>query len=213
MMKRSILVATLFILLISVNQTIAQSGLSGTGNDTLSQAVVIHPVIETDTKEGIATREHTYQSELRLGDQLARDFSISKMQDKGFSKRYKNEGEENEDWFGWRKNVLAPFNGTVTKVAHPETTNTPGTMNRKAQPGVIFFENKHGVTVIYAHAREIKVEKGQTVDVGEVVAKVGNNGNSRAPHIHVGAWKNDTPLQIQTNLYAEERHKEEKSSK
>jgi len=35
------------------------------------------------------------------------------------------------------------------------------------------------------------------------VGRVGNNGNSRAPHVHAGAWKaGDTPLQIQVDLYA-----------
>ncbi|WP_147302681.1 M23 family metallopeptidase [Thalassotalea euphylliae] len=31
---------------------------------------------------------------------------------------------------------------------------------------------------------------------GESIAKVGNNGYSCNPHIHVGAWKDNLPLQI-----------------
>lgn len=59
--------------------------------------------------------------------------------------------------------------------------------------------------MVYAHVREIKVEEGQQVKAGEVVARVGNNGNSRSPHVHVGAWQDETPLQIQVDLYAAER--------
>jgi murein DD-endopeptidase MepM/ murein hydrolase activator NlpD len=82
-------------------------------------------------------------------------------------------------------------------------------MNREADPGLIFFQNNNGVTVIYAHAREIEIEEGQQVKAGEVVGKVGNNGNSRLPHIHVGAWKDETPLQIQVDLYAQKRYQKE----
>jgi len=76
-------------------------------------------------------------------------------------------------------------------------------------------------TVLYGHVREIEVEEGETVRPGEVVAKVGNNGNSRNPHIHIGAWEDDasklgakegTPLQIQVDLYVEERLGEELDS-
>ena len=37
---------------------------------------------------------------------------------------------------------------------------------------------------------------------GQVVAKVGNNGYSRHPHIHIGAWKGNEPLQIRFDLRA-----------
>jgi murein DD-endopeptidase MepM/ murein hydrolase activator NlpD len=86
---------------------------------------------------------------------------------------------------------------------------------REPQPGLIVFKDEADHrTVVYANVRQPVVEKGETVEAGEVVAKVGNNGNSRAPHIHVGAWKGDPskleaktggpPLQIQVDLYAAE---------
>ena len=188
-------------------------------NDTLTQSVLIHPPIEaTADSFDLSTREHTYRSQLRLADQLARDFSVQKVGDDGVPRAYApgTSGTENEDWYGWRENVLAPFEGTVARVVEPDTVNTPGTMNREAQPGLIVFEDEEeSLTVAYAHIREPEVEAGQTVEAGEVVARVGNNGNSRAPHIHVGAWKGapsllgsksgGTPLQIQLDLYASER--------
>lgn len=178
----------------------AQYGQS-TQRDTLTNTVLIHPVIDAET---LYSGEHTYNPNLRNGDQLARDFIVGKLTEKGFTRQFKTDGSTNSDWYGWRKDVLAPISGTVTRVEAPSATNTPGTMNREAQPGLIFF--KHGdVTVIYAHVREIDVEEGDQVKAGQVVAKVGNNGNSRNPHIHVGAWKNETPLQIQVDLYAEQR--------
>jgi len=176
--------------------------------DTLTQTVLIHPVIDA-SGDGMTlwTREHTYRSSLGLGDQLARDFTLARVGDDGLPRTYRpgTEGARNEDWFGWRGDVLAPFDGTVTRTQTPSSTNEPGTMNRDARPGGIFFENDEGVTVLYGHVRDIEVEEGQRVEAGEVVAKVGNNANSRAPHVHVGAWVGETPLQIQIDLYAAER--------
>jgi len=196
----------------------AQRGLD-LESDTLTQSVLIHPPIEaTGNGVDLSTREHAYRSQLRLADQLARDFTLQKVEDDGIARDYARGtgGKENENWYGWRANVLAPFESTVTRVVGPDTVNTPGTMNREAQPGLIVFEDEEeNLTVAYAHIREPEVEKGETVEAGEVVGKVGNNGNSRGPHVHVGAWIGDTsllgsktggtPLQIQVDLYANER--------
>ncbi len=187
-------------------------------NDTLTQSILIHPPIDaTQDSLSLSTREHTYRSQLRIVDQLGRDFTVKKVGDDGISRPYTpgTQGKQNEDWYGWRRDVLAPFEATVVQIARPDTVNTPGTMNRDAQPGLIVFEDANeDVTVAYAHVREIGVEEGDVVEPGEIVAKVGNNGNSRGPHVHVGAWRGGvdrlgaergTPLQIQVDLYAYER--------
>lgn len=184
-------------------QVHAQQGLE-VEKDTLTGSVLIHPPIKTE-EGGLTGSEHEYREQLRKGDQLGRDFSVSKVMSDGVNRRFINHGKTNEDWFGWRNKVLAPMDAEVTRVEDPDTVNTPGTMNRDAQPGLIFFENDEGTTVVYAHVREIKVEEGQQVEAGDVVARVGNNGNSRSPHVHVGAWQDETPLQIQVDLYAAER--------
>jgi murein DD-endopeptidase MepM/ murein hydrolase activator NlpD len=158
------------------------------------------------------------------GDQLARDFTIQKVGEDGVPRAYRpgTAGTQNEDWYGWRRDVLAPFESTVIQVAEPDTVNPPGTMNREAQPGLVAFEDEDtGITIIYGHVREIGVEEGETVQAGAVVAKVGNNGNSRALHVHIGAWDGEmdllgakqggTPLQIQIDLYAQQRHAPQES--
>jgi hypothetical protein len=196
----------------------AQPGLD-LPHDTLTQSVLIHPPIDVSgDRLFLSTREHTYRSQLRLADQLARDFMVKKISDDGIGRPYRRgtDGTQNEDWFGWRRDVLAPFESTVVRVVEPDTVNAPGTMNREARPGLIVFQDTtETLTVAYAHVREIRVEPGEPVDPGEVVAKMGNNGSSRNPHVHVGAWRGDPdllgaknggmPLQIQVDLYASER--------
>jgi murein DD-endopeptidase MepM/ murein hydrolase activator NlpD len=56
--------------------------------------------------------------------------------------------------------------------------------------------------VLYGHVDGIEVKPGDAVVAGQRIAKVGNNGYSWYPHIHVGAWKDDTPLQIRFDLRA-----------
>lgn len=197
---------TLLLLAVITSPTDAQYGLANVQSDTLTKSVLIHPVIETQDGQFIVSREHRYKSHLRLGDQLGRDFVVTKVTDKGTMEMFTNQGKSNQDYFGWRNNVLAPFYGTVTNINHPEKTNTPGVMDRESKPGKVTIKNKNNVLVMYAHVREISVEEGETVKLGDVIAKVGNNGISRGPHIHVGAWKDDTPLQIQIDLYAEHRN-------
>ncbi|MGM0589186.1 MAG: M23 family metallopeptidase [Bacteroidota bacterium] len=206
----SILIVLLALLLGTTPASVQAQQISPSVSDTLTQTLLIHPVIDGNT----SSSEHEYNPNYRLGDQIGRDFSVGKLTETGFVRRFKTDGKTNEDWYGWRKDVFAPINAKVLKVNHPDTTNVPGTMNRNARPGyIIFLRESDSTKVVYAHVREIQVSEGDQVEMGQIVGKVGNNGNSRNPHIHVGAWRADTALQIQVDLYAEHRYKQKSSSK
>lgn len=56
--------------------------------------------------------------------------------------------------------------------------------------------------MIYVHVREIAVREGDSVSAGDVVPRLGNNGSSRVPRGHVGAWRDQMPLQIRFDLGA-----------
>ena len=204
--------------ILTPSEACAQRGLD-LEDDTLTQSVLIHPPVDVSGRRmDLNTREHTYRPQLRLVDQLARDFTVMKVGKDGIGRAYEpgTAGRENEDWYGWREDVLAPFESKVARVVRPDSTNEPGNVNRDGKTGLVVFEDEEeGITVAYAHVREIEVEQGDTVSRGDVVGKVGNNGTSRAPHVHVGAWTGDPdllgsktgaePLQIQVDLYAEKR--------
>lgn len=81
-----------------------------------------------------------------------------------------------------------------------ETTNTPGKMIPGRATSII-FRRSDGTHVLYAHLRELEVKVGETVEAGAVIGRVGNNGYSRHPHVHIGAWSGDAPLQVRFDQY------------
>ena len=49
---------------------------------------------------------------------------------------------------------------------------------------LVIIEHEDGVETLYGHASQLLVSEGQEVDAGEVVALVGNTGNSFGAHLH-----------------------------
>lgn len=158
--------------------------------------VMIHPIFYRT----FMSSEHPEGEMDELGDVIGRDCMVTKFVD-GWTRLYDGDGTRNEDWYGWAANVLAPFDGTVERVDTNPVTNNPG-HHSGGRAGAIVFLRDDGVRVAYGHVDKVIVKVGDTVQAGEHVAKVGNNGHSWCPHIHIGAWKNDTPLQIRFDLRA-----------
>lgn len=156
--------------------------------------VIIHPVFN----QRFITLEH-YDGEYQyLGDMLGRDCIIVRFID-GWLRMYANEGKENEEWYGWRADVLAPCDSVVEDVFENAIINVPGTYHG-GKAGRIVFKRSDGIRICYAHVQEVNVKVGDIVKAGDIVAKVGNNGYSRMPHIHIGAWYENEPLQIRFDL-------------
>ncbi|MEG9516274.1 M23 family metallopeptidase [Saccharopolyspora indica] len=45
-----------------------------------------------------------------------------------------------------------------------------------------------GTTTVYGHINRTLVSKGESVEAGEVIAEVGNRGQSTGPHLHFEVW-------------------------
>lgn len=90
-------------------------------------------------------------------------------------------------------NVLAVADGTIVETLNTLNDQVPGKL---PDPRTITLENVdgnhivedlgHGVYAFYAHLEKgsIDVEPGERVKRGQVLAKVGNTGNTSAPHLH-----------------------------
>jgi murein DD-endopeptidase MepM/ murein hydrolase activator NlpD len=77
--------------------------------------------------------------------------------------------------------------------------NKPGILGESRAAG-IELERDDGVHFALGHIQKPKVRAGDRVKAGDIIAKIGNNGYARSPHLHIGAWKAKTALQIRWDL-------------
>ena len=149
-----------------------------------------------------------------VGDALGTDCVIQgwyQHNDRMFLRTYDKRGLRNIDWYGYGKPVLAPCDCTIEAIHINQYTNRPGIM----QPGKassITFKKADGVRILYAHLDAIQVKPGDEVKAGQQVAKVGNNGFSRNPHLHIAAWRGETPLQIRFDQSTLQLHNRQQST-
>ncbi len=133
-----------------------------------------------------------------LGDDLGTDCVVHRLievEGRTWARAYSGDGMRNEDWYGWQAQLLAPCECTVVKLRLNPDTNQPGMLG-KPPASSITFERVDGVRILLAHVQDVSVKEGERVAYGQPVARVGNNGYGRSPHVHVGAWKGETALQI-----------------
>lgn len=77
--------------------------------------------------------------------------------------------------------IAAPT-GTPVSAAQGGTVSYASRMD--GYGNVIFVDHPDGSQTRYAHLSSIGVTKGQKVDVGSNIGKVGSTGNSTGPHLH-----------------------------
>lgn len=110
------------------------------------------------------------------------DFLISEN-----GKTHKNDGLNNEDYFAFGQEVLAPADGVVTDVIRGIRDNSPGSMNPYSALGnaVIIKHREHEFSIL-AHLKKdsICVNEGDSIKQGQRLGLCGNSGNSSEPHLH-----------------------------
>jgi hypothetical protein len=165
------------------------------------EEVVLHPLFAAD----FMCSEHFEGQLPYLGDALGSDCMVmgglEGDGESGYMKLYRTAGKTNEDWYGWREPVLSPIAGTVDRVNINPVVNTPGQMG-EPPASFVMVTAADGTHVLLAHVSEPAVKQGDVVQAGQQLGVIGNNGFARAPHIHIGAWRGNTPLQIRFDLRA-----------
>jgi Peptidase family M23 len=107
-------------------------------------------------------------------------------------KLFDGDGGRNEQWYGFGADVVAVADGSVSTAfdGMPEQTpNTPVTGLRGPRDysgNHVSLQISPGVWATYAHLQpgSITVKTGDEVKRGQVIAKLGNSGNSSGPHLH-----------------------------
>ncbi len=110
---------------------------------------------------------------------------------------------KNENWWGWGEAVLAVADGEITKVVdefpdNPPRVVPPVTLDNIAGNHIILriTENRF---VTYAHLQKgsIKVRVGDHVHRGDMLALLGNSGNTSGAHLHLQMTDRNSVLESQ----------------
>ncbi|MCA1746174.1 MAG: M23 family metallopeptidase, partial [Bacteroidales bacterium] len=119
--------------------------------------------------------------------------------------QYKKSGDFPEDYFCFGKPVIAPETGIVEKVVNDIDDNVIGEVNLQQNWGnTIVIKHDDGVYTKLSHLKKgsIKVEEGDKVQYGQIIAQCGNSGRSPYPHLHfqvqefpyIGSVTKDYPI-------------------
>lgn len=65
---------------------------------------------------------------------------------------------------------------------------------------VVIIDHGFGLQTIYAHMKEMKVKRGDTVKQGDIIGTVGKTGRVTGPHLHWGASLRDVRFNPQSLL-------------
>jgi hypothetical protein len=98
---------------------------------------------------------------------------------------------KNENWWGWGEPVLAVADGEVTEAVDEFRDNTPRVLPPVTLDNIagnhIILQIAPNRFVTYAHLQRgsIKVRTGSHVRRGDVLALLGNSGNTTGAHLHL----------------------------
>jgi murein DD-endopeptidase MepM/ murein hydrolase activator NlpD len=105
----------------------------------------------------------------------------------------KGDKSKNENWYGFGTKLIAVADGVVSYVFDGVSENVPyvgpkrETLTRKNFAGnVVILDIGNGIYAVYAHIKKdsIRVKVGDKVEKGQILAELGNTGNSGGPHLH-----------------------------
>ncbi|MGD1029334.1 M23 family metallopeptidase [Candidatus Binatus soli] len=124
---------------------------------------------------------------------IGQRYAIDWIQLGGDGKSFTGDEHKNSSYHAWDQEIRAVANGTIAEVKDGILENVPNS-GKTAVP--ISYETLAGNYIIedlgddhfaaYAHLRPgtLKVKAHDTVHAGDVLAHLGNTGNSSEPHLH-----------------------------
>ena len=80
----------------------------------------------------------------------------------------------------WGSDILATASGKISFIG-----------NYGSYGKSIFIDHGNGIQTRYAHLSKISVKKGELVDLGDIIGKIGNTGRSTGKHLHYEIKVND----------------------
>ena len=114
-------------------------------------------------------------------------------------KYFHDDGNINENYYGYNEPLLAPIDGFVLTIQDGEKDSRAYSDLRVSQDSkdvrgnyiVIKAEHSEYVTLCHIKKGSFKVKEGDIVKQGQEIAKVGNSGRTKGAHIHMQVNKGD----------------------
>jgi hypothetical protein len=124
--------------------------------------------------------------------QIAQRFAIDWLRLDKRGRLFVGDKRRLRNWAGYGANILAVADGTVVRTFENRPDQVPGALPEGIGPdeadgnGVI-LRLPDGRYVSYAHMipGSVAVKAGDTVSRGQLLGRLGNSGNSSAPHMHL----------------------------
>lgn len=148
---------------------------------------------------------------------IAQRYAIDFVKLDAEGRAFRGDPNVNDAWAGYGKDVLAVADGRIDTVWVGVPDNIPGSgpavpINLDTIGGNhIVLALPDGAHVFYGHLKpdSIIVHEGDRVRKGQVIAKVGNSGQSDAPHLHIHVADGASALGAEGLAYAFESFKVE----
>jgi hypothetical protein len=113
---------------------------------------------------------------------------------------YTGDGKHNSDWPSYGAPLYAVADGTVVSTVNnkpdiPPFEDNPGLRTPKDYSGNdVIIKIATGRYATYAHLQpgSVRVRRGQRVRAGQQIGRLGNSGNTSAPHLHFGIQSGPT---------------------
>ena len=128
-----------------------------------------------------------------FAQRFAIDWVLGKRDSTGRYRFFRGTGRQNDDWYCWNVPLYAVADGVVVAERTDLPDNTPLTPKRAVRiskdtigGNYVVLNIGHNRFAFYAHMRphSATVKVGQRVKAGEILGRLGDSGNSDAPHLH-----------------------------
>jgi len=100
--------------------------------------------------------------------------------------RPRGEGDGLQSYFSFGAPILAPADGHVVLAKDDSPDNRAGVIGKQGTTNFLLINHGDGEFSKLGHIQQgsLRVKAGERVRAGQVIALVGNNGRSDAPHLH-----------------------------
>jgi hypothetical protein len=136
-------------------------------------------------------------------ERIPQRFAIDWVQVGPDRRLFHGDKNSNADYYDYGAEVLAVADGQVSDLKNglPEGTGTSERSSRTVTidtlvGNYVIVDLGHGRFALYAHLQpgSLMVKVGDKVSAGQVLARLGNSGNSDGPHLHFQLMDSNSPL-------------------